>query len=338
MTRIGIVDPCCTSGYAPSSLAAGGLGGTEATVLRVAGALSHRFDVEHFQNGRTPSVSSPVGRLFPLAAAYGPVVPGTLVVINSWKVAVKLRRAHPAARIVLWLHVNPGRHNRAMGAALAEAGIAIVCVSDSQARRLRDFLSGGPVPDIRYIHNPVADGLLPDATPRNHDRLLFASSPHKGLREVYAQFAVARAAIPSLTLAVADPGYLAWDSGPVPDGVTLLGALPHAALIAELRRCLCLFYPQTTFAETFGLVLAEANAVGTPVLVHGRAGANAEIVADADQRVDGRDPAQILDRLTAWRDRFPQVSGDRRFGLNSIAQAWTALLAPVAVPHREAAE
>ena len=29
--------------------------------------------------------------------------------------------------------------------------------------------------------------------------------------------------------------------------------------------CSCLFYP-STFKETFGLVLAEANAVGTPVI------------------------------------------------------------------------
>ncbi len=323
--QIAIVDPCCAAGYAPQALAAGGLGGTEATVLRVAAALSANTPMHIFQKGRTDTKPSAAGRLRPLSEAFARATESTIIVINAWKVACKLRKVHPAARILLWLHGYPGRHNRPMGSALRAADIAVVCVSRTHADWLRDFL-GDTAPDITHIHNPIADHLTPDNTRRDPDRLLFASSPHKGLAQVFKQFAAAREAIPTLTLAVADPGYLAWDTGSVPDGVTFLGALPHPDLIAGMRRALCLFYPQTSFAETFGLVMAEANAVGTPVLVHRDLGANAEVVGDPAQCIDGNDLTQVVDRLRHWRVTPPVVRVNPQFRLSTVASQWADLL------------
>tara|TARA_R110002096_G_scaffold235626_1_gene425956 strand:+ start:1060 stop:1392 length:333 start_codon:yes stop_codon:yes gene_type:complete len=108
--------------------------------------------------------------------------------------------------------------------------------------------------------------------------LFFCSSPHKGLNQVFRQFAALRERFPKLTHEVADPGYLAWDTGKIPDGVWLRGSLSHDRRIGRMRRALCLFYPQDSFAETFGLVIAEANAVGTPFLVQRGLGANDEVV------------------------------------------------------------
>ena len=324
--RIAIVDPCCARGYAPASLLAGGLGGTEATVIRVATVLARDARILHFQNGRTQAEETAAGSLRPLAEAYRPGVAGTLIVINAWKVARKLRKAHPEARIILWLHIHPGRHNRPMAQALAAAGVEVICVSASHARSLRSFLSDGPPLRIGHIYNPIAPGLVPDGTRYDPTRLLFASSPHKGLDQVFARFRAARAAMPDLTLAVADPGYLAWDTGPVPAGVTFLGPLPHAALIAQMRRALCLFYPQTRFAETFGLVMAEAQAVGLPVLAHDAIGSNAEVVADPDQILDAADEGRIIDRLRLWRRARPVVTGNPAFALDAVGDAWRAVL------------
>src|SRR5690606_37804049 len=131
----------------------------------------------------------------------------------------------------------------------------------------------------------------------------------------------------------ADPGYLRWDTGPAPEGVVFLGALSHGALIGQMRRALCLFYPQTTFAETFGLVLAEANAVGTHVLVHDGLGANAEIVADANRRVDGHDRAQMLARIRAWRRAPPHVGANPAFRLDAVARDWTDMLERATAVH-----
>ncbi|WP_255013333.1 glycosyltransferase [Roseovarius sp. M141] len=323
---VAIIDPCSAAGYDLRGLGTGGLGGTEATVLRVATALGPQFAITHFQNGRRHRHLSGAGQLRPLQDLDDAENPAALIVINRWKVAIKLCKQYPDTPIFLWLHVYPGRHNRKMGAALKAAGITVICVSKTHARELEAFLGTEDAPRIRVIYNPLDDTLQPDDTARNPDRLLFASSPHKGLAEVFGQFAALRRDLPSLTLAIADPGYLRWDTGPVPEGVIFLGSLSHAALIRQMRRALCLFYPQTSFAETFGLVLAEANAVGTPVLVHAELGANAEIVADADQQVDGHDPAQVLARIRAWRRSPSQVTANPDFRMSAVTQQWAHLL------------
>jgi len=322
---VAVVDPCCAGAYAPASLVSGGLGGTEATVLRVAGALSGRVGITHFQKNRCAAEFGDAGPMRPFDDVFEARGISTFLVINSWKVACRLRKAHPEARIVLWLHVHPGRHNRPMAGRLRAADVEIVCVSRSHADWVRGFLGADAALRIGHVHNPIDDDLLPDATPRDPDRLLFASSPHKGLAEVFTWFSECRKAIPGLTLAVADPGYLAWETGPAPEGVVFLGKLPHRAVIAEMRRSLCLFQPQTTFAETFGLVLAEANAVGTPVLVQRDLGANVEVAGDPAQLVDGG-VGQAIERLRGWRAMPPVVRCDPKFRLSAVARRWSTLL------------
>lgn len=324
--KVCFVDPCSAGGYDLNNLESRGLGGTEATILRVSSALKSAFDVNHFQNGRRAQSASEAGQFRPLADVYRTSKAAVIVVINRWKVALKLRKVNPDTPIFLWLHTYPGRHNRKMGAALKEAAITVICVSTTHARLLSEFFGSLDLPEIMAIYNPIADHLVPDGTRRNPDRLLYASSPHKGLAEVFAQFSNLRDTIPELTLSVADPGYLQWDIGPVPSGVTFLGALSHEELVQHMRLSLCLFYPQTTFAETFGLVLAEANAVGTPVLVHAGLGANDEIISGADQKIDGRDPAQMLSRIETWRQASPDVDTNPAFRLTSVAQRWSELL------------
>ncbi len=332
--RITFVDPCCRAGYDLPDLETGGLGGTEATVLRVAAAIASKFEVTIYQHGRAFLHLSKAGYLRSMEELRVASGHDAIVVINRWKVAMKLRRQHPDTPIFLWLHVYPGRHNRKMGVALKSAEITVICVSDTHARELEAFLGAG-TPSLTVLYNPVGDDLHADDTLRDPNRLLFASSPHKGLAEVFDQFSTLRQNLPDLNLMVADPGYLSWETGPVPDGVTFLGSLSHAALIREMRRALCLFYPQTSFAETFGLVLAEANAVGTPVLVHAGLGANSEIVGDPVQRVNGCDPAQILARIRAWRHAAPRAEANPDFRLNRVARQWVQLLQRAAAGQRK---
>lgn len=324
--RIAFVDPCCAGGYDLPDLETRGLGGTEATVLRVAAALRDRFDVTLYQNGRPDRCWSEAGELMPLTDAYRGPKSDAFIVINRWKVALKLRKLHPDAPIFLWLHIYPGRHNRRMGAALRTASVNVICVSKTHAKAFTAFLKPADLPHVTFIYNPIADDLCPDETQRDHNRLLFASSPHKGLAEVFKQFATLRRTLPDLTLAVADPGYLSWETGPVPEGVVFLGSLSHPALVRQMRKSLCLFYPQTSFTETFGLVLAEANAVGTPALVHSGLGANDEILLGATQQVDGHDPTQILAQISGWQRCRPHVDANPAFRLASVADEWTKRL------------
>jgi glycosyltransferase involved in cell wall biosynthesis len=59
-----------------------------------------------------------------------------------------------------------------------------------------------------------------------------------------------------------------------PPNVRLLGHLPHAALLEQLQRARALLFAAE---EDFGILPAEAQACGTPVIAYGRGGA-AEIV------------------------------------------------------------
>src|SRR5581483_2147599 len=56
------------------------------------------------------------------------------------------------------------------------------------------------------------------------------------------------------------------------------------------------FYPKFVLPETFGLVFAEASAVGTPVLTHD-CGAAAEVLADPRQVLPIAPAARRYERL-----------------------------------------
>jgi glycosyltransferase involved in cell wall biosynthesis len=323
--EIAFVDTLAPRAYGlrPESLA--GLGGTEMTLARVAGCLASGATVEIRQTARWTAARDGLVNLVP----FDRMAPARVfVVVNSWKVAILLRRQHAGARILLWLHVFPGRHNRGMGAALAAAGVEVVCVSASHARWMRAFLPH-PQPRIGHIPNPVDDELMPDGTARDPDLLLFASAPHKGLDQVYAAFAAARRAIPTLRLAVADPGYLRWPAGAAPEGVEPLGRLAQAELHGWMRRALCLFYPQTRFAETFGLVIAEANALGCPALVHRGLGANDEVASTPGQCLDAMRPDLILGRLQEWRACPPAITGRDEHRATNIGRLWRDRIAAI---------
>ncbi|WP_157937677.1 glycosyltransferase family 4 protein [Oceaniglobus roseus] len=335
------IDPMAPRPYTglPGDLA--GLGGTEMTLVRICEALSRRLPITVRQSARPGSVISSAGVRYEGFDPKRPLPerPAAIIVVNSWKVAAKVARLHPGTRIILWLHGFPGRHNRGLATAMAGAGIEIVCVSASHARWLRDFC-GAEEQRIRHLHNPIAEALAPDGTPRDPNLLLFASSPHKGLDQVFRRFETLRTRLPDLRLAVADPGYLAWPTGPVPEGVIPIGRLGQAALIRWMRRALCLFYPQDRFAETFGLVIAEANAVGCPALLHRGLGANDEVASCPSQCIDTTDPAAIAARIAEWRaapDHRPLAQARPEFRLSRVVEDWAALLgaAPADAPELE---
>ncbi|KAF0676038.1 glycosyltransferase family 4 protein [Profundibacterium mesophilum] len=324
---IGLVDPCCPRPYMPSDVDDGGLGGTEATVTRIVVGLHGRVRFVQFQQHRAAPARDGIGGYDRLDRAGDAGGLDGLVVINSWKLACRLRKSHPDLPIYLWLHVHPGRHNRKMGAALHAAGIVVICVSASHAATLRAFLAPCRV-DIRHVFNPIADDLRPSNVPRDPNRMLFASAPHKGLDQVFDAFRRLRGRIPDLILDVADPGYLAWRTGPAPEGVRFIGTLPHDMLMARMRRSLCLFYPQSRFAETFGLVIAEANAVGTPALLHTGLGANDEIARSAGQCIDTGDMDAVHGTIARWRANPPRINLPEEFRLIRVLDQWESLLAP----------
>jgi glycosyltransferase involved in cell wall biosynthesis len=233
-----------------------------------------------------------------------------------------------------------------------------VCVSDAQRRGVEATLARiGVSVEVRAltIYNPVADELVPDGTAVDSNRLVFFSSPNKGLNFALDAFAAVRRAIPTLRLSVANPGYKA-DRVARLAGVEPLGALPQARVHAVVRSALCTFFPNFLIPETFGLVFAESHALGTPVLTVD-CGAALEVLGDREEVLPLRrayrayeracgalsptwrqGPARLaaaaglfdefIERIRAWHGGArPRVGPDPRFQLSTVAAHWRALLA-----------
>jgi glycosyltransferase involved in cell wall biosynthesis len=274
-----------------------------------------------------------------------------------------VRELYPDAKTYLWVHdqLNPGskRGRRLAKTAqhLRDRSVTIICVSNTQRRGVEATLRRIGVDDVvraLTIYNPVSDDLLPDGSAFDDRKLVFFSSPNKGLAFSLDAFRALRKRMPDLRLQVGNPGYKIRKSAAV-EGVEYLGPQPQERIHKEVRSALCTFFPNFVLPETFGLVFAESKAVGTPILTCD-AGAAAEIVDDPQQVIPvtfGQrayentfhslspawrgGPARIADslglfdvyieRIRAWRSGArPVAAPDPRFGLKVVADQWRAML------------
>ena len=350
--KIVIVDPEAYKPYSLENLSGGGLGGTEATVVRLAEAM----DALVLQHNRSIDAGR-YRRMLPVEK------PSHIIVVRDTLQAIQQAEMHPQAGIFLWLHDLAGPdtpRGKILGecaSKLKRLGITLVCVSDFQAADIsKNFFGMSPTlrPVITRIYNPVVVG-GESASGAEYDRnkLVFFSSRQKGLDYTLQVFSYLHARNRSLRLFLADPGYYAGQEYDIP-GVVQLGSLPHARIIEHVRSSLCTFYPNYTFPETFGLVMAESNAVGTPVLTHPIGAANEvlrgdgqiiavpriRILADlALQRFSrlrrisnsilGRIGAMRCyeDRINLWRSgERPLVFSRADFSLNAIVAEWRHLM------------
>jgi len=263
MSSVLFYDPSCQRPYDTRTLRQQATGGTEASVTRIADALG-AFVMQH---NRT----EPYGSYLPP----GKIAGIEHVILNRDSRALpKVRELYPDAKTYLWVHdqLNPGskRGRRLASTAkhLRERNVTIVCVSDSQRRGVEATVRRIGVADVVRavtIYNPVADDLVPDDTPVDERKLVFFSSPNKGLAFSLDAFRALHRRMPDLRLRVGNPGYKIRKSSAI-DGVEYLGPQPQERIHQEVRSALCTFFPNFVLPETFGLVFAESRAVGTPIL------------------------------------------------------------------------
>ncbi|MEX0928508.1 MAG: glycosyltransferase family 4 protein, partial [Balneolales bacterium] len=302
-----IIDPVAAKPYTVDTLRREPLGGTESTILRVGRALSARHHIMLAQSARNePSADGYGIRYRPYAfKSPRPVMdsqpPDTVIVVRAYKTLLRIRRQYPGARLFLWLHCFPGKHGKRLNEVCLETDTTIITVSDTHKEAVEKFIRkyqehgnyDRKMARVTRIYNPVNDDLKPDGRGYDPDKLVYFSSPHKGLPQVLETFAYVRQFMPGLRLYVANPGYMRMKSFPQREGVINLGALPHDQVIGHVREAFCVFYPQSRFRETFGLVFAEANAVGTPVIAH-RIGSTPEIIGHPGQLVDAECKEEVL--------------------------------------------
>jgi glycosyltransferase involved in cell wall biosynthesis len=345
-------DPLCVSPYSDATLHGQGLAGTEASTVRLAETLDARVA----QHNRARAE----GRYLPPSAA-GDV--RDVIVLRDPRALERASQLFPRARMHLWVHdrIEPGSSRSRWFAAAAphlrRLHPDVICVSEYQralvAATLRG-IDGCRQLEVRRIYNPVDDSLVPDGSPFDPSKLVFFSSPNKGLSLTLDAFRALRRSIPELRLCVANPGYKQQASASIA-GVEWLGSLPHARVAAEARTALCTFSANFVIPETFGLVFAESRAVGTPVLTHD-CGAAREVLGDPRQLLPvslaqrayeaalhrlapgwRAAPARLaarlglfdgyLERIRDWRSGGrPSVGPDARFRLSTIAGEWRALL------------
>jgi len=352
MSPVLFYDPVCQQPYDTRTLHAQALGGTEATLVRVADALG-AWVIQHnrtrdWERYRAPQRLSGITHV---------------IVTRDARALSSVQQLYPRARLYLWLHdrVRPGgrraRSLAASAALLRQCAVTAVCVSDWQRGGVEATLRGiGVAAQVRSltIYNPVEDELTPDGTAVDERKLVFFSSPNKGLGFTLDAFAELRRAMPDLRLVVGNPGYKA-DAFAPRAGVEFLGPQPPERMHAQVRSALCTFFPNFVIPETFGLVFAESHALGTPVLTH-ECGAAPEVVGDPRQLLPlsrrcrlyeaaaGALPQRwrcatarlaaaaglfdvYVERIRAWRSGSrPHTGPDPRFRLSAVTEQWRSLL------------
>jgi phosphatidylinositol alpha-mannosyltransferase len=139
---------------------------------------------------------------------------------------------------------------------------AHIAVSTEAARTLGRYLPLDP----QVIPNGLSVAEYAGPGSRNGDTLLFLGridERRKGLHVLLDAWPEIRTRRPDVRLLVAGPGRRL----SLPDGVQLLGELSEPDKVAALKRSDVLVAPNT-HGESFGMVLAEAMAAGTPVVAH----------------------------------------------------------------------
>lgn len=322
------IDPCCPRSYDPASLDGPGIGGTEHTVVCLAEGLSEHFNVVVEQHCRKESYA---GR----ARYTGPGICSSarfVVVLREAGHLINARERFPDSKVYLWSHDLTGRHigeHFRAGTFEATHCVANVCVSHWHRSQTIEALKPWGYTGqfrIKTIYNPLSANVVKRDSGYDKNKLMWMASPHKGLDRALELFKILKAINKEFEFYVTNPGYLK-DATSQQEGVTILGTRSHDSVIQQVGHSLCLFYPNTVFPETFGKILAEANAMGTPVLTHPLGAVREVLDSHPAQILDCRNTEAVVKRVMSWYEGVrPTVSGNPKFKLSNVVQDWVRLL------------
>lgn len=318
--------------YSDKTLFTEALGGIVSSTIRVAEKLGEKYVVYVLQKHRT-HISK--GRL---NTYYVPIdyqidshhVVSTAIALRQGETILYLSQRFPLAKKILWCHDHPYYSQHLLISnyhLLQHEKFTLVAVSrfhcQIMERILREYNLNTSNITFDYIYNPIDDDLVPDDTAVDINKLFFCSSPIKGENYLYHLFEYLIDINKNFQLYIANPSYKhKTKMSKYINSIHLLGDIPHSEVIKHMRESLCLFYPNYFYPETFGLVMAEANAVGTPVLTH-ELGAVREILGDTRQIIDVTQTKEYVRRIMEWRNgKRPSVNGNPLFRLNHVAQEW----------------
>ena len=336
MSRILFADTSHPKAYGFDDLAAHAMGGTESSVLRTAKILSkHKHTVSIYQQHRERHEHQQGVNFIGPAQLAALEAPDHVVVLRKFPQLRAFQQQFPQAQTHLWIHtyknweyvlkrgVRMARPWQLIGNSHTHAADCDRLLHQGLLGRMFNVFK--PRIPISTCYNPIPAALA-DHPPQARDpnKLLFLSAPNKGLAQVLASFQQLNQLLPELQLYVANPGSRE-DQPESLANVHYLGALPADEVKQHLATSLCVFYPQDSFAETFGLIYAEANALGTPVLAHD-IGAAREILHPNNPLINAQDLSQITHTIQTWQQALPQVSYRPEFDEPAIYQQWVEAL------------
>lgn len=317
--------------YEKQTLEVQGLGGTEASVIRVAEGLgacgAHVGVIQHNLN-------------MPLMGEHAYYLPLSMIDEVDCHNFVSLRGTHfldkfPKAKKYSWHEDLPGDVFKTMREAFVKHDVTVIAASDWHKGVLSKeihFEGAKDNPPIVRIYNPIEDHLfIPRHTDVKYDRnkLCWVASPHKGLKEGVEIFnkLVEVSGNKDFRLFMFNPGYMLHDMPELYSNryIVDIGPVPCKELWQHVSESMCLFYP-TEFEETFGNIAAEANAVHTPVLTN-KVAALGETVSSERQFVPPRDPDAVIERaIEWWKGDRPKVWGNDDFRMTNVVIEWVKLL------------
>jgi len=309
-----------------------GIGGSEATVVRIAEKLSEHFKVFVGQHNRKEISETTRVRYTPCFHEYLESQWHSIIFVRDPLKAVELRPQFKSSLntpMWVWLHDFARPSYICTLGQMSDHNIGFIVISEFQKNLVLDVYKIDPyipkVPQIRKIYNPIPDELVPDDTPVDLNKLIYTSGPQKGLNKTLEMFNVLHQKHPQFQLYLAHPNYstIKWKQYP---GTIYLGTLSPAEVIQHMRSSLCQFCMNTVWPETFGLVLAEGNAVGTPMLTH-HFGAAPEVLLNHEQLVNVHDSNAVFDKVLSWHNgKRPLVNTSDNFRISNVIKEWHKIL------------
>lgn len=312
--------------YDRSTLEKEAMGGSEASVVRIAEGLGKL-------GLKVAVIEAKLKNYFePIIGQYAYFFHSDDVERLNCKHYIQIRantnpQLFPGSKKYIWLHdVATQEREGAWLSSLSEYNIQLIGVSRWHRNNIREVTG---VDSVRYIYNPVPDEIYVHAginLPYDSNLMVWMSSPHKGLNSAAVLFKRVKELNPKMQLVVFNPGYCKADSEAlmVQPGVSVYGSMDCRRMWGVVQKSLCVFYP-TEYQETFGLVVAEANALGIPVCTNPVA-ALKEVVSSNLQLVDT--DQDVVNTVLDWsKTGRPKITGLDEFRESNVLVEWVKLLA-----------
>lgn len=323
------------------------IGGIEQTILKTAQELAKKHKVYIAQlNREKPYEENNVSYIdHKTSLDSSKVKPDIIIILRKYRLLKDYSKIYPTAKFFVWAHNFQHYDILARRHWIIKTKAKVICISKCHRDYIDNIFNGvwswifrvfkfsfKNVP-VTHIYYAVDPDFTPDAEiPVDSNKLLFFSTPDKGLKMTLKHFKEVLKYAPDFKLYIAGAPREVIEKHDLDkdilhsDSVEILGRLTKEEIIRHLRDSFCVFYPQNVHPETFGRVYIESNCIGTPMLAHPY-GSMMEVVDNEEQFVNAGDSKEVVEKLLDWKKNGrPKVFCKKEFQLENIVQRWNDIL------------